>query len=81
MAYLIPSLCTAVAVMCLIIWRLKSKNNHLTAEKIQLKQGLNAIKTELDNVKLAKKITKNNHNLSNDNLDQCLQDGGYFRGE
>lgn len=68
-----------MAVGCVVV--LRQQNNALSQQNAQLKQRLNAIKQELFNAKTAKEIDKNNHALSADDVDNFLQDGGYFRSQ
>lgn len=70
-----------ILVMSLIIWVLRSKNTHLNQENYELKRHLNLIQKELDNAILAKKINHTNRTLSDDDVDNKLQNSGYFRSE
>lgn len=60
---------------------LKHRIRYLKRDNERLNQNLQTLITEYENVKQAKSISENNRNLSDDDVDQFLQDGGYFRSE
>ena len=79
MFYIIIGVLTVIFGEFLYISFLKIRLNESRKQNDFLKNNLNAVQMELKNAKEAKKIRENTYALSNDDVDEFLRDGGYFR--
>lgn len=77
--YIIIGVLSVIFGEFLYISFLKIRLNESRKQNDFLKNNLNAVQMELKNAKEAKKIRENTYALSNDDVDEFLRDGGYFR--
>ncbi len=77
--YIIIGVLSVIFGEFLYISFLKIRLNESRKQNDFLKNNLKAVQMELKNAKEAKKIRENTYALSNDDVDEFLRDGGYFR--